>query len=90
MANNRLIELAIKGLEAERARLDQELADLRRQGKGSARSSGSTHIRGGSVSSSSKKSTPKRGGLTPEGRKKLSELAKKRWAANRKTGKTTL
>ena len=36
-------------------------------------------------------SEPKRTGtLTAAGRKKLSEAAKRRWAANRKTGKTTL
>jgi hypothetical protein len=35
MEHNRLVELAIKGLEAERARIDQELGALRSLGRGS-------------------------------------------------------
>ena len=34
MERNRLVELAVKGLEAERAKIDQELAALRSVGKG--------------------------------------------------------
>jgi len=37
-ADLRLVELAIKGLEAERARIEQELSQLRKGGRATARS----------------------------------------------------
>ncbi len=95
--NKRLLELALKGLEAERSRIDEEineLTSLRMQGVGNERTSRKTGtgIPGGSVTGHDLAgSKPKRKGtLTAAGRRKLSELAKRRWAANRKTGKTTL
>jgi hypothetical protein len=138
--NARLLELAIKGLEAERERIDQELNELRQNGStGATKPAGSapaartdgeitptqfkrramsaaqrrkisatmrakwaakngatkTHPTpastvGRAVKVSNSNAPAKRGALTPAGRKRLSELAKKRWAANRKSGKTTL
>ena len=38
MQNTRLVELAIKGLEAEKARIERELAELRNQGTARAES----------------------------------------------------
>ena len=38
MQNTRLVELAIKGLEAEKARIEKELAELRNQGTARAES----------------------------------------------------
>jgi hypothetical protein len=76
MADKRLLELAVKGLEAERQRIDQELADLQRQ---LGTSSGAS-----TASRTGKAAKPGRGGLTAAGRKRLSELMRKRWAERRK------
>ena len=95
--NKRLLELALKGLEAERSRIDEEineLTSLRMQGVGNEGTPQKTRtgVAGGSATGRALTgSKPKRKGtLTAAGRKKLSEAAKRRWAANRKTGKTTL
>jgi hypothetical protein len=96
--NRRLLELALKGLDAERSGIDQEIADLTAQIKrqepvkpltGLKPSAGAARTSSGRsrLSAAQRK---KAGGLTAAGRKKLSEAAKRRWAANRKTGKTTL
>ena len=95
--NKRLLELALKGLQAERSRIDEEIAELtslRMQGvrnEGTPRNT-RTGAAGDSVTGPGLTgSKPKRKGtLTAAGRKRLSEAAKRRWAANRKTGKTTL
>lgn len=86
MASNRLIELAIKGLEAEKTRIEQELADLKLQMNGHQ----SKSMAKASDASARRTTSRKRGRLTAEGRKRLSESAKMRWAARRKIGKTTL
>jgi hypothetical protein len=86
--DTRLLELALKGLESERTRIDQEIADLKRRMNGRG-----TQVQAGRASSATRRAsgpTKRRPGLTPEGRKRLSELAKKRWVANRRAGKTTL
>ena len=97
MHDKRLLELALKGLEAERSRIDEEIAELtslRMQRVGNERTARKTRtiVAGSSVTGDALTgSKPKRKGtLTAAGRKKLSEAAKRRWAANRKTGKTTL
>ena len=88
MPNQRLIELAIKGLEAEREKVDQEMADLRRQMNGGSRAS--QRAQGGSESSAASERPTvatngrSRGSITPAGRKKLAEAARRRWAASRK------
>ena len=94
--NKRLLELALKGLQSERSRIDEEITELTslRMGVGNERTprKSRTIVAGGSVTGHALAgSKPKRKGtLTAAGRKKLSEAAKRRWAANRKTGKTTL
>ena len=96
--NHRLLELALKGLEAERSKINQEIVDLSSQisrlepghtqpdrkppariVRNSTRSNGRSAVQ-----------AQQKGRLTAAGRRKLSEAAKRRWAANRKTGKTTL
>ena len=77
MANNaRLLELALKGLEVERDRIDQEIADIQQRLNGSE-IEGAQHTSG----------QAKRGGLTAAGRKRLSDLMKKRWASRRRVAK---
>jgi len=73
--NNRIVELAIKGLEAERAEIDQELADLRKQ----------MNRDGNAPTRRAKQAGP--GGLRAAGRKKLSDMMKARWAARRRAAK---
>ena len=87
MADNRLVELAIKGLEVEKARIEEELAALRKQRDGRAMKATTPNTRGGATMRARPR---KRGRLTPEGRKRLSELARQRWVKNRKLGKSTL
>ena len=88
MTNSRIIELAIKGLEAERARIDEELAVLRHE----LNTKPSVTRNEPSVAERGVRSAPprRRGRITAGGRKRLSELAKKRWITSRKLGKTTL
>jgi Spy/CpxP family protein refolding chaperone len=73
--NQRLLELALQGLEAERQRIENEIASLRQQlaNRSSARS----------AAEAGRAKTRRRGVLTPEGRKKLSDSMKARWAAKR-------
>ena len=95
--NKRLLELALKGLQAERFRIDEEITELTSllmQGVGNDGTPRKTRTGAAGHSVTGRAligSEPKRKGtLTAAGRKKLSEAAKRRWAANRKTGKTTL
>jgi hypothetical protein len=87
MADDRLIELAIKGLEVEKARIEKELAELRNQRNGRAMKAAAPSTHG---APSMQARARKRSGLTPEGRKRLSELARQRWVKSRKLGKSTL
>lgn len=48
-----------------------------------AKQQGGSRLGAGSASSA-KKSSPKKGGITPEGRRKLSEMMRARWAARRR------
>src|SRR5436190_23936358 len=75
----RLLELAMKGLEAERTRIDEEMEAVRHQmnGRNFAMSSN-----GGSRSMASARSPQSR--LTEAGRKKLSDMMKRRWAERRR------
>jgi hypothetical protein len=78
--DKRILELALKGLEAERDRIDEEIADLRAQlngggGRPSARRTSSQ---------ASSNTTRQKGGITAAGRQKLAEAMRRRWAAKRK------
>jgi len=81
MERNRLVELAIKGLEAERAKIDQELAALRSVGKGpqtSASTSKAIHA---------KSAAPRRRVMSAAARKKISEAMKRSHAARKAAAK---
>jgi hypothetical protein len=103
--SRRLLELALKGLEVERANIDDEIAQVKGQlnprqavaDEAMKRRYAEMNRAGGysdvsqvrtSALVSPKQSTVKKqkGGdrLTAAGRKKLSDLMKKRWAAKRK------
>jgi len=75
MQNYRLLELAIKGLEAERAKIDSELAELRKQ------ASGSIAVRSPATSPAGKASPKRR--MSAAARKKISEAMKRSHAARR-------
>ena len=79
--NRRLLELALKGLEAERQRIDDEMSEINRQLGGRTSSTGSASSQAARTNSGQGKSG---GNLTPAGRRKLSELMKRRWAEKRK------
>ena len=79
--SKRLLELALKGLETERERIDEEMAGIRKElGNGLRRPRQKPAARPQSAS----KTKPKRSRLTEAGRKKLSLLMTKRWAERRK------
>ena len=84
LQQKRLLELALKGLKAEHLRLDEEMAAIRGQLNGNA-ARGTTRVAPASANLRMAKAQPRPGsGLTPAGRKKLSDLMKKRWAERRK------
>ena len=64
----RLLELALKGLEAERNRIDEEIADIQQR------------LRRGAAPQATPAAVRRRGRLTAAGRKKISETMKRRWA----------
>ena len=70
----------ITDLKRERDRLERAIAALEDDSDGSSRTRSVT-----SASRSNSKS-PQGRGITPEGRKRLSEMMKKRWAERRKKG----
>jgi hypothetical protein len=69
----RLLELALKGLQAERAKIDDEIAQLRKQLGG-----------GGGRSEMNSAQPRKRRKMSAAARKKISEAMKRRHAERRK------
>lgn len=67
----RLLEMALKGLEADRAKLEQEIAQIKRE----LGQSGTVAVGGGS---------PKKRTMSPEARRRISEGMKRRYAELRK------
>ena len=91
----RLLELALKGLETERARIQQEIAYIESQFRGfSGRQPRKAGPQGVALAATGGKraatASRKRRRLSAAARKKLSDIAKRRWAASKKAGKTTL
>ena len=77
----RLIELALKGLQVDRARLEAEIAEIKRE----------LHHRPG-VTKTTEMNTAaaiKKRRMSAEARKKISEGMKRRYAEMRKLGKST-
>jgi hypothetical protein len=72
----RLLELALKGLEAERARIDEEITQIRSQMNGSVGRPRSS----GSVSTGLRRTRT----MSPEARRRISEAMKRRHAERRR------
>ena len=79
MQNHRLLELAIKGLEAEKARIDSELSALRKQ------TSGSIAPPSPATTSAGKANSRRR--MSAAARKKISEAMKRSHAARKAAAK---
>jgi len=78
--NRRLLELALKGLEGERVKLEDEIAEIRRQLNNEATASGNTT----EASPASQRSGPAKRTMSADARKRISEGMKRRYAALRK------
>jgi len=100
--NKRILELALKGLEVERATIDDDIAEVRRElgaepGEGNrkrnkpARSTRSNTANERVLERTSPHKVSKaprgRSRLTAAGREKLSEAMKRRWAVKKKAAK---
>lgn len=99
---DRLLVLALRGLEAERARIDKEIEDVKselnqapttRRRKFSAQARRNISLgmkrRFADLKAATERSRvqQKSTGITTAGRKRLSEMMKARWAAKRKATK---
>ena len=90
--HKRLLELALKGLEAERQRINEEIADIQNQIRGNGqRSRSQTRPQSSANAQPQSSVSPARTGsrLTAAGRKRLSDLMKRRWAAKKRSGSRT-
>jgi len=84
LQDKRPLELALKGLEAERLHVDEEIAAIQAQLNSNA-APGTTRVVTASPNERTVTAQSRPGShLTPAGRKKLSDLMKKRWAERRK------
>jgi len=70
----RLLELALKGLESERARIDAEIGEIK--GQLTPQSPATNNAKGGKLST-----TPGKRTMSAEARRKISEAMKRRHAA---------
>ena len=75
-----ILEAALQGLEAQREKLDEQIAQVRALMGG--RSGRSAHAGAGQANASAP--GRKKRVLTPEARKRIAAAQKKRWAAFRK------
>ena len=78
----RLLELALKGLAAERAKIDDEIAQIKSQ-----LNSPPAVAKSGGVGSSTTTPPKKKRTMSAANRKKISEAMKRRYAGMRKAGK---
>lgn len=77
----RLLELALKGLEAERANIDDEIAQIKSQ-------LNPRPTVAKSVTTASPTTPPKKKTMSAAARKKISEAIKRRYAERKTSGKT--
>ena len=74
--HSRLLELALKGLEAERQRIDEEISDIRQQLDGGGRKP--------AAQTQAAAAPRKKNRLSAAGRKAISDALKRRWAEKRR------
>ena len=87
LQHKRLLELALKGLEAERLHVDEEIAAIQSQLNSNA-APGTTRVVTAAPNERTVRAQSRPGShLAPAGRKKLSDLMTKRWAERRKAAK---
>ena len=79
----RMLELALKGLKAERVTIDDEITEVQKE-LNVMNAPRVTATRLPATKQGTGKSQTGGSRLTPAGRKKLSDLMKKRWAERRK------
>jgi hypothetical protein len=81
--HHEILEAALHGLEAQKQRLDEQIAQVRHMLGGRAAKPGKSMAwSGGSMNSSA---SPKKRILSPEARQRIAAAQKKRWAAYRKS-----
>jgi hypothetical protein len=80
------VQEIVAELKTERERLDQAIAILEDLGSGQETAKSRTLTKTATVGNMWQAGKSTRGRMTPEGRKRLSEAMKKRWAARRKSG----
>ena len=82
--NHEILEAALQGLEAQRQKLDEQIAQVRSMmGRRAGRPSKSAHSRNGGVETGRARQG-KRRSLSAEARKRIAAAQKKRWADFRK------
>jgi hypothetical protein len=79
------VQEIVAELKTERERLDQAIAILEDLGSGQETAKSRTLTKTATVGNIRQAGKRARGGMTAEGRKRLSEAMKKRWAARRKS-----
>jgi hypothetical protein len=81
--NYEILEAALQGLEAQRQKLDDQIAQVRAMiGRRGGRLPKSTRVQNGAETGRTGEGT--RRNLSPEARKRIAAAQKKRWAAFRK------
>ena len=83
--NREILEAALQGLEGQRQKLEEQIAQVRSLlGRRAGRPSKSTLAAGGGTAATTATGRRKRV-LSPEARKRIAAAQKKRWAAFRKS-----
>lgn len=77
-SNQRLLELALRGLEADRAQVDAEILEIKNQLNPPDEENGGTET-----------APKKKRKMSPEARKKISDAMKRRYAEARKVAGTS-
>jgi hypothetical protein len=82
-SNYEILEAALQGLEAQRQKLDEQIAQVRAMmGHRAGKSPKNTRLQNGTGTGRTGEGT--RRNLSPEARKRIAAAQKKRWAAFRK------
>lgn len=79
--NTALLEAALEGLELQKSRVEEQIAEVRRMLGGKA----SKPVKGSPVTAVAPAAATKKRELSPAARKRIAAAQKKRWAAYRKT-----